>query len=420
MQQATVPAGASPERLPANFWRFAAAYTSIGLGDGVRQAALPLLAASVTRVPLAVAAVTFAESLPWLLVNLPSGVYVDRHDRRRIMQWAALARLALTVFLIGSILAQRVSVPLLVTVGFLLGCPDVFGSNAGIGLVRGVVKPRQLERANAVLSGVFSITGALVGPALGSLLFAGSAFLPFSAEALVVVVGVVLLATLRGQFSARRSAPAEADGSLWAEMAEGVRWLSRHRSLRTLSVLVGTSNLCWGMLYGILVLFVLEVMHLPKAVYGPLLASLALGGVAGAVVGGRWGRSWLTPAGLAATLAIQALAAAAAGYFAVLWVVVPAMALAGMASGIWDIVVISFRQRVVPDALIGRVTSGFRLFGLGAYPLGAILGGLVANHLGLRAPFFLSAGMLALVAGAALLLLRAEELRDAGPAAADP
>ena len=157
--------------LGGNFWRFAAAYTGIALADGVRVAALPRLAASISRVPLAVAAVAAAETVPWLVANLPSGVLVDRHDRRQIMQAAAVLRIVLMVVLIVTVLAHLVSIGLLIGLGFLLGCADTFGANASVGLVRGLVRLPQLEKANGVVGGVNSVGTNLVGPALGSILW---------------------------------------------------------------------------------------------------------------------------------------------------------------------------------------------------------------------------------------------------------
>ncbi|MHB1525740.1 MAG: MFS transporter [Candidatus Dormibacteria bacterium] len=399
--------------LGPDFWRFAAAYSGIALADGVRFAALPLLAASITRSPLAVAAVTAAQSAPWLVANLPSGVFVDRHDRGQIMRWAAALRIGLMVILVATLLGHLVSIGLLIGLGFLLGCADTFGANASVGLVRGLVRAAHLERANGVVGGVNSVGTGLVGPALGSVLFAVADFLPFAADTMAVLIALALLLSLRGGFRAEPSSLPGRSAGIWREMAEGISWLWQHRALRVLALLVAASNLAWGMAQGILVLFVLEVMHLPRAAFGPLIASLALGGLAGAVLGGRFGSRWRTPKMLAGILATEAAALALAGAFPTVGAVVAALVVAGLASAIWDVLVVAFRQRVVPDHLLGRVTSGFRFVGIGAAPVGAVLGGLVAAAGGLRAPFFLGAAVMVLASVAALAYLRSEDLRVA-------
>lgn len=353
------------------------------------------------------ASVTFAETLPWIAVSLPSGVLIDRHDRRWIMQLAAAGRVLLMVLLIAALLFHLVSIGLLIGLGFLLGCADVFGSNSANGLVRNLVASTQMERANGVVGTIDFVGGSFIGPALGNVLFAIVAFLPFGADAAAVLIAIALLASVPGNF---RAAPTNSvDAGMWREIVVGVAWLWRHRALRILALLAEASNLGFGMVQGILVLFVLEIMHLPRAAYGPLLAALAVGGLLGAVLGGRFGSRWRSPKVLLVILAAQAVAAAGAAPDVP--VVATALAVAGLAAGIWDVVSISFRQLVVPDQLLGRVTSGYRLVGIGATPIGALLGGGLASAFGLRLPFYAAAAVLGVAAVAAVTFLRQQDLK---------
>jgi MFS family permease len=226
-----------------------------------------------------VASVTFAETLPWIVVSLPSEVLIDRHDRRWIMQLAAAGRVLLMVLLIAALLFHLVSIGLLIGLGFLLGCADVFGSNSANGLVRNLVASTQMERANGVVGAIDFVGGSFIGPALGNVLFAIVAFLPFGADAAAVLIAIALLASVPGNF---RAAPTNSvDAGMWREIVVGAAWLWRHRALRILALLAEASNLGFGMVQGILVLFVLEIMHLPRAAYGSLLAALAVGGLLG-------------------------------------------------------------------------------------------------------------------------------------------
>lgn len=400
--------GVSPEQgaprrglrhLGVSFWRYATAYSAMSLADGVRFAAMPLLAASITRAPVEVAAVAFAETLPWLLVNLPSGVIVDRLDRRVVMEMAGLVRAALLAVLITLLLLHLISIPILIGLGFLLGSTTVFGTNASIGLVRSLVETEQLETANSVVGGVDSVASTLVGPAIGAALFVLATILPFGVDAVAFLLAVALLHGLQGDFRANdRSDPGSQPGLL-PEMRAGVSWLWHHRVLRTLAVIIAASNLAFGMVFGILVLYALEVLHLPQGAYGGLIATIAVGGLAGAGLGARLGPRLRRPSVLFIALALQGVALAAAALWPLLPVVIPAMVLVGLSFALWDIVVVSYRQRVVPDAILGRVTSAFRVVGIGADPVGALLGGGLSQWLGLRAPFLVGA----VVVAAALL-----------------
>ncbi len=399
--------------LPGRFWQFAGAYAATALADGVRLAALPLLAASLTHHPLLVALVGVGESLPWLVVGLPSGVLADRRDRKRVVQVAAVVREVVMLVLIAALLLHRDSVALLVGVAFLLGSADTFSANAQVGLVRGLVRPEQMEAANSVVGGVNAIGTSLVGPALGSLLFAAGILLPFGADLAAVGLALLLLLPLAGDYRAVAD-PVNTEIGAWREMRAGVVWLWHHRPLRTLALLVAASNLADGMLFSILVLFVLEVMRLPVAVYGPLLASLAVGALGGALLGGRYGGRWRTPLGLAAILLVQGLALAALAIFPIVPVAVVGFVLGGLGAGIWDVMVVSYRQRVVPDAILGRVTSGFRVIGIGATPVGALLGGVLAGDLGLRAPVLAGGAISVLAAGVAWRSLSRADLAVPG------
>ncbi len=413
MMDAEPGRGVGMRSLDGRFWQFAGAYATTALADGVRFAALPLLAASLTHRPLLVALVGVGESLPWLVVGLPSGVLVDRHDRKRVVQVAAVVREVVMLVLIAALLLHRDTVALLIGLAFLLGSADTFSANAQVGLVRSLVRPEQMEAANSVVGGVNAIGTSLVGPALGRLLFAAGILLPFGTDLAAVGLALLLLVPLAGDYRAVAD-QAKTETGAWREMREGVVWLWGHRPLRTLALLVAASNLAVAMLFSILVLFVLEVMNLSAAAYGPLLASLAVGALGGALLGGRDGGRWRTPLGLAAILLVQGLALAALAIFPIVPVAVVGFVLGGLGAGIWDVMVVSYRQRVVPDAILGRVTSGFRVIGIGATPVGALLGGVLAGDLGLRAPVLAGGAISVLAAGVAWRSLSRADLAVPG------
>lgn len=367
-----------------------------GLGDGIRFAALPLLAASLTRSPLLVAAVATAEGLPWLLISPLSGVLIDRHDRRRVMRSAAEVRVGLMAALIAIVLTHVISIWWLCGIGFFLGCADTFSSISSLGLLPALVQPSQLERANAVSQGLSSVGANLLGPAIGGLFFAVAVILPFSLDMTAFVVVILLLTGLRGQFRAVATPGASPATGIKAELWEGMTWLWRHRVLRSLALLTGAMNLAFGMMLGILVLFVLETLHLPRPAYGLLLATFAVGGLLGTATAVRYGPQVRSALTLRLVLLTQGIGAGAISWWPGLAAVIPAFLAIGFVSTMWDVVVISYRHHVVPDALLGRVTGAFRFIGMGATPAGTLLGGLIAGFFGLRAPFAAAAVILLL------------------------
>ncbi len=140
-------------RLGPDFAKLWTASTVSNLGDGVTLVAGPLLAASLTRDPLLVAALTFAQRLPWLLFSLLSGALVDRLDRRRVMVSADLFR-AVVIGLLGVVvLLDAASIPLLCTTLFLLGTAETLFDTASISILPAMVPKASLTKANGRLLG---------------------------------------------------------------------------------------------------------------------------------------------------------------------------------------------------------------------------------------------------------------------------
>jgi MFS family permease len=374
------------------------------LGDGMYLAALPLLAATLTRDPLAVSVVTVAGWLPWLLFALPAGALVDRLDRRRVM-WSVDAGRALVVgALTVAVLAGWASIPLLAVAGFLVGAGQTLVENAAQAMVVAVVgrDPGRLERANGRLVASLTVGQQLAGPPLGSAAFAVAAWLPFLADAVSFAAGAGLVATIGGRFAPDGGAAAGAAGrGMAAEIAEGLRFLLGHRLLRAAVLLVSASNLAVMAGEAILVLFATEELGLDDRGYGLLLAAVALGGLPGSLLAHRVAER--VPPGPLIVGGVLAGAAAMAcfGLATDPWLAGAAYAATGAVWGVWNVTLLSLRQGIVPDRLMGRVVGAIRLIGFGSIPIGALLGGVVARQLGLRAPFLLGAAVLALAALAA-------------------
>jgi MFS family permease len=366
-------------------------------------AALPLLAAGLTSDPLAVAVVTVAGWLPWPLLALPAGAVVDRLDRRRLI-WAVDGARALVVGgLAAAVVAGQASIPLLAVAGFLVGAGQTLVENAAQSMVVAVVgrDPGRLERANGRLVATLTVGQQLVGPPVGSAAYAVAGWLPFLVDAGSFGAGAALVASIRGRFRPEGGPGPAAGRGLRAEIAEGVRFLLGHRLLRAMVVLVGVSNLAFMAGEAILVLFARDELGLGSRGYGLLLAAVAVGGVPGSLLAARLARR--VPPGrlIVGGVLAGAVTMAAFGLATDPWLAGAAHAATGAVWGVWNVVMLSLRQAIVPDRLMGRVVGAIRLVGFGTIPVGALLGGVVGRALGLRAPFLLGAAVLAVGALAA-------------------
>jgi predicted MFS family arabinose efflux permease len=170
----------------------------------------------------------------------------------------------------------------------------------------------------------------------------------------------------------------------------------RHRELLALSLAVAGYNVAYNMGFATLVLFVLERLGTGGVGFGLLIATSALGAVvvgwkASPVVKALGARGAVLAAGGA-----QAVAWVGLSMLSSPWLAAPAFAVLGGATTLVTVAVVSERQAVVPDHLLGRVVSAFRLVGNGVAPLGSVLGGLIAAGAGLRAPLLAAAAFMVL------------------------
>jgi MFS family permease len=364
------------------------------MGDGVALAAGPLLLASLTTDPALVAGAVFVQQLPWLLFALPAGVLVDRLDRRRVVVLVNLVRAAVVGGLAVAVATGAVTVAIVYAALFVIGTMETLADNASTALLPAVVPAEQLPRANARLMGVQLVGNHLLAPPLGAALFVGAAALPFGLNAATFLVAALLLATLRGRF---RPVATEPHRPVRQDIATGMRALLGHPVLRMLAVCLCIMNVTLFGAFAILVLYARERLGLTEVGFGLLLAASAVGGIAGSALAARlqerFGMAFLMRVGLV----IETCTHLSLALTRLPWVAVTTMVIFGAHASLWGILTLSWRQRVVPDALRGRVNSGYFLFSVGGAAIGALGGGLVARGMGITAPFWIAfAGMVVL------------------------
>ncbi len=384
--------------LGRSYRRLLSASVISNLGDGVTLAAMPLLAASLTRDPESVALVTVFTTLPWLLSALISGALADRLDRRLLMGRTDLFRMGAMGALGAIVLAGEETIPLLCVVAFVLGTAECLFDSTSLAILPMVVERDHLEQANSRLFAAEIVVNEFAGPPLGALLFAAAAAAPFLLDAASFAVAATLVLTMRGSFRP----PVRPRASLRVDIGEGIRWLRGHSLLRTLALALGVMNFLERAILAVFVLYALEVLELSASGYGLLLAA----GAVGAVVGSLIAPGLSERLGAGRMLVCCMLGFGVTALVPALWANTIAVAISSAISfmfGIaWNVVTVSLRQALVPAHLLGRVASVYRLFGLGTMPIGAAIGGVLADAFGLRAPFFLTAGV-TLVAGIAII-----------------
>ena len=398
----------------ARFHRLFAATATANLADGLVLIGAPLLVVQLTREPAAVAGVQAAFTLPALLFALHAGALADRHDRRSLLLGATVLRAAALALTGVAAVTGWLPLPALYLTVLVLGVGSVLFDTTTQSTVPDLVDREALGAANGRIIGAQTVMTNFVGAPLAGLLVAVGA-----ASALLTPAALYLLAAAPLLWLPRRADPGPRPaGRLRTEIAAGLAVLRDDAALRSIGLLACLLNLGNAAYFSVFVLFVVgdeAPMGLPEAAYGGLAAALAAGSVVGSVVAGRLERR-LGPRRvlLGGTVTISLLMLVPVVTAALAPVVVIAFGMGLLSIGV-NVVSVSSRQRVVPAHLLGRVNATFRLLAMGAMPVGAALGGVIAGATSLRALF---AGVVVLQLAAVLLLHR--PIRDAALLGARP
>ena len=439
----TTPAGQgvkSKVRLGGNYWRLWSSSVISNLGDGIAVIAYPWLASAVTRSPLLIALIAVAQRLPWLLFTLPAGVITDRVDRRKLMVSMDVFRTLVTLVVAVTVAGAVDDLPspaqvatgvggggdltvywVLLGAALLFGMAEVLRDNAAQTFLPSIVAPEGLEGANGRLWGAEMVANSFVGPPLGSMLLGVGFALPFFLDAGTFAVAAALVFVITGDFKNRQKTKAQSGTKIdWSgEIKEGFGWLWKHPVLRPMAIILGLLNGLAMMTFATFILFAQENLDLetglftgalqPVAeffgaggvaafIFSLLMMAGAVGGVVGSVLASRISAKLGSGTSLYLSIAVWTITSLVIGVSTRWWVVALWFALNTVFMILWNIITVSYRQTIIPDALLGRVNSVYRFFGWGMMPIGSLLGGAVVaiaevwvdRSTALRWPFFIA------------------------------
>jgi MFS family permease len=373
------------EPLGPRFRRLRACFTLASSGDGFAYGAVPLLAVVLDPHPLAVSAVVAADDLPWMLAALPAGAFADRFERSRVILVVNLVRACVLCCAGVLIVTHEIDIAFLIGAVFLNSAARAVYYSSLQATVAELVPSQYLERANGVLSGTEAAAEHVAGPMLGAAAFAAVRMLPFFADAAALASSGLPLLRLRTK-SRERSGSGDS-------ILEGLRVLLRDRRLRVLVLLLGMLSGLQGLVSGVLVLVATRDWGVHTSTYGVFLAAGAIGVVPGAMAA----EAMVQRFGSAPVL-LAASVSWAAAYFVMGWAhswleAGPPFVFTGFAIGLTSVVGSSMRQRLTPDAVMGRVGSAWRGIVWGAAPVGALAAGSLALLGGLRLPLLLAGAL---------------------------
>jgi MFS family permease len=355
------------------------------LGSQVAELAIPVLAVLLLGASeLEVGFLSAAGVAAFLVVGLPAGAWIDRMRKRRVMIWADAVRAAA----LGAVpllwWAGLLEMWHLFAVALVVGVATVFFDVSYQSIIPSLVPPTQIAEANGKLQATYELAN-IAGPAIGGWLIA-LVSAPFAILATVGTYLASFVALLRTRDHEQPRA-AEDRAPILREIGEGLRWVFGNRLLRRIVTTTAVFNLSSTLSVTLLPIFLLRELGLSPAAMGVIFSLGAVGGLAGAVATPHIVRR----IGEARAIPVSAIAFSVVACFLPLAAAIPAVAfpllvaqgfVASFTVLLYNITQVTFRQRITPSRLLGRMNASIRFCVWGVMPLAALAAGALGTWLG--------------------------------------
>ena len=399
-------APASGSVFTGGFGRLWGAAMTSNLADGVARLAIPLSAVAITKDPVAIALLSALAFVPWLLFGVPSGIIVDRVDRRHAMAAANAARVLAAAGVALFIATDHVTILVLAIATLVFGLGETLFDNATTAVVPSLVRKSGLDKANGLVQAAQVGVDMFVATPISGLLFSVAVILPMIVGGAGYFVALLLVLMLPASAARARHASGEAVASVPLKEALGFVW--NHHYLRTMVVFTTLIGAAFAFSQAVSALLFLEHFKVTPAAFGLVTAGIGIGAVLGSLLSGVVikviGRGqtmlWATALGGAGLLGV--------GLAPNVGVAVVAYGSAAMGVQMWNVPWGSLRQAIIPGHMLGRAIGAIRTVSWSLMPIVTLAGGWVAR-VNLQLPYIIGGAVSVAVALlAAPLLLRAD------------
>jgi MFS family permease len=369
----------------ADFRRLWVGQTLSDVGTNMVAVVFPLVAAAnLGASAFEIGVISAAEFLPYILISLFVGAWLDRRAKRPIIVLADVVRAGALLVIPITWWAGTLTVPLLIGIVFVVGMCSVVSDIGSAAILPSLVRRDELIEGNSKLE-ISASTSNIGGMTVG-----GIAIQVLGAPVVALAgVGTSVLAALQTfRIAKREEEPGEGEESILTEMSGGLRFVFGNVSVRTLAASSFLINFFAFVIEPVFLLFITRTLALPPAVIGVILAMTGVGSLVGALIAERV--STLLPLGK-----LLVVAAAAMGLNALLTPVAVltappvAVAIVLFTQFAYAVLVIvanvnirSYRTAVTPDELQGRMNASVRMLVMSGAPVGAVLGGLLGSLIG--------------------------------------
>lgn len=385
----------SASKLPSAFNRLWRSSIVSNLADGLLRTVVPIYAISLTESPILISLISAMTLLPWLFFAVIIGTLADRIDRKKLLIYSNLLRTSVVAAMAVAISAGVMTIYLLLALIFIAGACEVSIDTTAQSMIPELLEKDQLERGNSRLYIAETVLSPCIGSPLSGFLYAIAVVAPFYSASAGYLVALALLVLMPYQSLNRTvreandsTSPEDARARFIDELKFGIRYLFTHQRLRQLVIITTILGFLFSASSATAALFMVKELGLDPRYFGVVLAIQGVGGVAGGLLANRLSTRFTRGKTLATTMILATALVALTGLVPNIYLFTVVATVAGMASTIWNILLMSTYQVLIPNHLYGRIHGARRTIVWGLMPIGAFLGGVIATG-GLRLPFII-------------------------------
>ncbi len=365
-------------------------------GSQASRIVLPLLILDLTHSPVQAGFIGAFIIIPYVLLSLFVGTIIDRLNRKKVMIVSEIGRALAVGSIFVALYLNHISIIHLYIAAFIYGVCFVFFDIAEIASLRKIVGNKLVATAIAQNFATGGIT-ALLGPSLGTFLYQIGRSVPFLIDTVSYIASVFSLLMIKTNFQEERE---DEKINIKEDLLEGMRWLLKNKVVRFMAFI--NAGVSFAMADIFLVIIVLAKEQNISTIQIGMIASIsAIGGVIGSIAGSRIQKRFSAGKVIIASVWAQAI-------LWLLYIFAPNFIVIGIITAVitflnsvWAVVQISYRVRLIPDELQGRVNSVFRFLAYSILPLGMILTGILLQSFGAKVTiiiFFFALVVFALIA----------------------
>ena len=376
------------EKLGPAFNRLFSASVISNLSDGLLAVAAPLLAISLTKDPILISMLSAFVMLPWLLFAIPIGLIVDRSNKRLLITFTNSIRFITAGLVALAISTDTITIYWLLLATFLIGTCEVATDTAAQSLIPVILEKKNFEKANSRMNIAETVIQNFIGAPLSGFLYATAIVLPFILNSLGFLIAAFFVFMIPAHLISQGSSaetPVTEKKSFISEIKFGLNYLWNDRPLRRLVATTTSLGLFYSLSTSTLILFITEILEVQAKYFGVLMAGAGSGGVLGGILTPILSKKFGRGAVLAVAIFISSITVVFQGISPNVWVFGIIGFISAFAITNWNILLMSCYQVLIPADLYGRIHGARRTFVWGVMPIGALLGGVIAQS-GLRLP----------------------------------